>query len=92
MIDRESFLKVSENVLFDEPMKLHTSFKIGGNADVFISASDSDEIKAAVSLCKKDGVPYMIMGNGTNMLVGDGGIRGAVIQLRVGLQEYSVDG
>ena len=84
MIDRESFLKVSANVLFDEPMKLHTSFKIGGNADVFISVSDIDEIKAVVGLCKKEGVPYMIMGNGTNMLVGDGGIRGAVIQLRGG--------
>lgn len=70
-----------QNVLFDEPMKKHTTFRIGGNADVFVVPKNAQEVKEAVELCKNCDIPYYIIGNGSNLLVGDGGFRGAVIQL-----------
>lgn len=65
----------------DEPMKLHTTFRIGGPADFFIVPGTLSGLKEAIGLCKEDGVPYYIMGNGSNLLVGDKGIRGVVFQL-----------
>lgn len=68
-------------VLFDEPMKKHTTFKIGGCADAFCMVQNKDELSQVIKVCRREKVPYMIVGNGSNMLVGDGGIRGAVIKL-----------
>ena len=65
----------------DEPMKNHTSFKIGGPADVFISPKNENEVIAAVDFLKKEGIDYIIMGNGSNLLVSDDGIRGCVLSL-----------
>lgn len=92
MINKEKILEISKNALFDEPMKKHTSFKIGGNADVYISAESVDEIKNVISYCRENSVPYMIMGNGSNMLVGDKGIRGVVIQIGKNMRDCHADG
>lgn len=92
MFDKKGLIEISENVIFDEPMSAHTSFKIGGNADAFASVADIDEIRALIKYCKNKAIPYMIMGNGTNMLVSDKGIRGLVIQVGSGMQNYNIDG
>ena len=81
MTDMAAFRRLAANVAFDEPMSAHTTFRIGGPADVFIEAESAEEIKRVIGYCRERSVPYMIMGNGSNMLVGDKGIRGAVIQV-----------
>jgi len=62
-------------------MKDHTSFHIGGLADYFITASNVEQLKTIISLCKSAEIPYMILGNGSNLLVSDEGLRMAVIRL-----------
>ncbi len=64
-----------------EPMKLHTSFRIGGPADYWFSPASADEILYARELADSAGVPVTILGNGTNLLVSDLGIEGLVIQI-----------
>lgn len=73
-------------------MKDHTSFKIGGCADFFITANNVDELKAVISLCREHNVPYMIIGNGSNLLVSDDGIKGAVIRLDGDFKVITVEG
>ena len=73
-------------------MSAHTTFKIGGCADIMISACDEAQLKAAVSACKECLVPYMILGNGSNLLVSDDGIEGAVITLDGVFKDITVDG
>lgn len=73
--------KISENVVFDEEMKKHTTFKIGGKADAFIKAKSVGEIRQILEFCKNNGADCFIMGNGSNLLVGDNGIRGVVMQI-----------
>ena len=68
-------------LLIDEPMKLHTTFKIGGPADFLIFPANIDELKKTLSLISKYELPLTIIGNGSNILVLDKGIRGAVIKL-----------
>ncbi len=63
----------------DEPMKNHTSFRIGGNADVFVTARTEDEIIKIVSLLKNNNITLTIIGNGSNLLVSDSGIEGVVL-------------
>ena len=70
-----------KNILKDEPMKNHTSFKVGGNADYFIKIEKIDELKYILELSKELNVPITIVGNGTNLLVTDKGIRGLVVKL-----------
>ena len=70
-----------ENILVDEPMKNHTSFKIGGKADFFVTAKTIDEIKGILNLAKKENIKITVIGNGTNILVKDGGIRGITLKL-----------
>lgn len=65
----------------NEPMSLHTTFKIGGVADIFVYPENSEEIKTVLSLAKRHGVPYFVIGRGSDLLVSDSGIRGAVISL-----------
>lgn len=79
-------------VLFDEPMKNHTSFKIGGPADVMIFPSTEEELIAAVTLCRENQIDYYIMGNGSNLLVKDGGMRGVVIKINEDLNNINIEG
>lgn len=73
--------KKLENVLIDEPMSKHTSFQTGGNADVFVKLEKEEELSYVLQYAKNNEIPITIIGNGTNLLVKDGGIRGIVIQL-----------
>lgn len=76
-------------VKIDEPMKKHTNFKIGGNADVFVIAKSIEEIKCVIKFSKENNIPLTILGNGSNVLVSDKGIRGIVLQ--IGLKEIKVE-
>jgi UDP-N-acetylmuramate dehydrogenase len=73
-------------------MKAHTTFKIGGAADVFITVNSIDELRLAVGACRENGVPYMILGKGSNLLISDDGIEGAVIALDGAFKELTVEG
>lgn len=64
-----------------EPMSKHTSFKIGGNADVYIKVNNLSKLSTILKECQASDVDYMILGNGSNLLVSDDGIKGAVIRL-----------
>ncbi len=65
----------------NEPMSLHTSFKIGGAADIFISVRSALELSKVLKMCGELNIPYFIIGKGSNLLVSDLGIEGAVISL-----------
>lgn len=65
----------------DEPMSKRTSFKIGGPADIFVSVQTRDELKTVITLTKEHNVPLTVVGNGSNLLVSDKGIRGVVVSL-----------
>lgn len=79
-------------ILIDEPMKNHTSFKIGGPVDVMVIPTCEEELVEAINICKKNDIDYYVMGNGTNLLVSDKGIRGVVIKISEGLGNISVEG
>ena len=64
-----------------EPMNKHTSFAIGGPADVFVQPATREEIRSAVYCAKEAGIPFFVMGNGSNLLVSDEGFRGMIIQI-----------
>lgn len=81
-----------ENVLFNEPMKKHTSFHIGGPADCFVRITGEEQLAAVTGLCKEEEIPYFILGNGTNLLVSDYGFRGAVLQINKDFQQVTTDG
>ena len=81
-----------EQVLRDEPMKKHTSFKIGGPADFLILPERVEEIKAIVKLCKKEEIPLFIMGNGSNLLVRDKGMRGMVMKIAKNFSHVEIEG
>lgn len=81
-----------ERIKVDEPMKNHTTFRVGGPADFFIVPETKEELQAAVMCCKKSSLPYYIIGNGSNLLVSDKGYRGAVIQIYKAMNQVSVEG
>lgn len=72
-----------ENLYYDEPMAKHTSFKIGGPADVFIKVDNIEELKETLDLSKQNQIPLTIIGNGSNLLVTDKGIRGITVKLNL---------
>lgn len=80
-----------KQVLAQEPMKKHTTFRIGGEADYFVMPQTKEELAAVIALCKQEGVPWHIIGNGSNLLVGDKGVRGAVIQLFKNFSDICVE-
>ena len=79
-----------KNILLDEPMSLHTSFKTGGKADLFVKAYLAEEIKSVLTIASKNNIPLFILGNGTNLLVKDEGFRGIVLQVK--LENIEIDG
>ena len=90
----DKLLAFSENdqLLLNEPMSRHTTFRVGGPADLMYFPSSSEQLVSALQLAKEEGVPAMVMGNGSNMIVRDGGIRGLVIVLGERFAQVSVDG
>ena len=70
-------------ILINEPMKKHTSFKVGGIADIYIKAKQIHDIKKILQYVKKNNIPLTIIGNGSNILVTDKGIRGIVLEVAV---------
>lgn len=80
------------DIRFDEPMSAHTSFKIGGPADVLIRITSEEEMESALRLSREWNVPVFIMGNGSNLLVRDGGLRGVVLKINDGFDQIWVEG
>ena len=68
-------------ILENEPMCKHTSFKVGGPARYFAKAETIEDLKAAMTLAREKGLPYFILGNGTNLLVSDKGYEGVIVTL-----------
>lgn len=80
----------SDGVRRDEPMKNHTTFRIGGPADFFVTPHSEEELLKVLSFLRKEQIPYFIMGNGSNLLVSDEGFRGVVICLASALTDIQV--
>jgi len=74
-----------EAVSFDVPMSRYTTFGVGGNAEVVFKAKRIEALREMVCFLTDDGIPYLVVGRGSNLLVGDGGIKGVVILLNEGL-------
>ena len=66
---------------FDEPLAAYTSWKIGGPADALVTAQTEDELAQFMRFCLRRRMPWWVLGNGSNVLIGDGGIRGVVLRL-----------
>ena len=81
-----------EDILIDEPMSKHISFRVGGPADILVKPSSEDQIKDILTFAKKENIPYLIIGNGSNLLVRDGGIRGIVIKIAENFNDFSIEG
>ena len=81
-----------ERIKTDEPMKAHTTFRIGGPAKYFVIPETKEEIKALIECCKNADIPYYILGNGSNLLVSDKGYEGVVIQIFKNMNQISLDG
>ncbi len=79
-------------VLLQEEMKPHVTFRVGGPADYFVTPGSCEEVAAVLNVCEAEAVPYYILGNGSNLLVGDKGFRGVVIQLQKEMNQISVEG
>lgn len=88
----EKLTECCKNSRENEPMNLHTTFKIGGPADFFSEPQDVTELKNIINLCKSENMPYMILGNGSNMLVSDKGIDGVVISMEDNFQNLHIEG
>ena len=82
----------SDNVYRNEPMKRHTTFRIGGPADYYLCPHSAKEIQKVVEICREEKLPYFILGNGSNLLVSDQGYRGVVIQLWKNVSDIRVEG
>lgn len=91
---KQKFCQVlgKEQVLFEEPMKSHTTFRIGGPAEVFIMPKSVKQVQMTVKICQEEQIPYFILGNGSNLLVSDRGYRGVIIQMDRNMGEIQVEG
>lgn len=78
---KDQLERIGCKVQADEPMSLHTTFKIGGPADLFVTVNEKEQLAGAVALAKAEGIPLFVLGNGSNLLVSDKGIRGMVLRM-----------
>jgi UDP-N-acetylmuramate dehydrogenase len=82
----------ADNVKHDELMSAHTSMKVGGPADRFLAPQNEDALVRTVRLLNISGEPYFLLGNGTNVIVRDGGFRGTVVLVCAALRDVSISG
>ncbi|MFR6682664.1 MAG: UDP-N-acetylmuramate dehydrogenase [Dorea formicigenerans] len=81
-----------DSILVDEPMSRHTTFRVGGPADFFVTPKAKEEVRDVIRICKEAGMPYYIIGNGSNLLVSDAGYRGVIVQIYKEMNEVKVEG
>lgn len=91
IITRLEQILTKDRIRQNEPMKNHTTFRVGGPADIFLTPS-AEELPAVLSVCREEQMPVTVIGNGSNLLVGDQGIRGVVICIGSGMRGIRVDG
>lgn len=89
--DKLAAIVSKDAIAKNEPMSKHTTFRIGGNADMFVSP-ELHQVSEILALTKEHNVPVTIIGNGSNLLVGDKGIRGLVLSFGKGADEVSLEG
>ena len=77
---------------FMEPMSSHTTFRIGGPAAAYVCPSGETELKTVLSFCRREKLPFFILGNGSNLLVSDAGYEGVVISTTEGLTRLEAEG
>ena len=70
-----------KRIYLNEPMSKHTSFKIGGPADIYVRANNLEELKYIIEIANRERIPTTVIGNGSNLLVKDSGIRGIVVKV-----------
>jgi UDP-N-acetylmuramate dehydrogenase len=83
---------VTGEVRRNEPMARHTSFRIGGPADILVIPANEEDVIEAVRWANAEGLPLTVLGNGTNVLVSDKGIRGVTVIIGPGLNDFRVEG
>ncbi|MCH5276094.1 MAG: UDP-N-acetylmuramate dehydrogenase [Lachnospiraceae bacterium] len=71
----------TKNIFYKEPLSKHTTFRVGGEADCFIKVETERQLSALLAYLKKVEIPYFVIGNGSNLLVGDGGYPGIILQI-----------
>lgn len=81
-----------ENVLLGEPMREHTTFKIGGSADVYVIPRSIEDLARIHRVCSDTLTPMRIVGNGSDLLIADSGVRGVVVQVLDNLSEITIEG
>lgn len=92
LIDDLKNILAADDIKINEPMKNHTYFKIGGNVDLLLIPANVDQLLEAVKLLQKHGEKPIVIGNGTNLLVSDKGIRGVVIKVSKKMSNIAVEG
>ncbi len=80
----------AQNVVLDEPMSMHTTFRVGGPADCFVTPCSIDEVRAVVRACRDAGERMHILGSGSNVLVADEGLRGVVVRMGPRLSDVEI--
>ena len=78
------------NLKIDEPMKNHTSFKIGGTADIFVTPVGIKQLGEILNVCRDNEIPVLVIGNGTNLIVRDKGVRGVVVRISDNFDKYVI--
>ena len=89
---KETVGLIKGRVLFDVPMGQFTSIKVGGPADCLLFPKGMDELRKIVQRARRKGIPFFILGKGTNLIVRDKGIRGWVISLAQGMKKIRMEG
>ena len=75
-----------------EPMKNHTTFRVGGPADYFVAPHTEEEIRKIVALCEEKEIPWFVTGNGSNLVVSDEGYHGVILSVYKNFQGIEVEG
>lgn len=81
-----------ESIKTDEIMASHTTFRIGGPADYYVTPKTAEELAAVIQLCRQEQMPYYVVGNGSNLLVSDKGYRGVIIAMTDSLGACTIEG
>lgn len=92
MIEKLQELAGKEHVWQNEPMREHTTFRTGGCARYFVEPQDAEQLRGVIEVCQNTGMPYYIVGNGSNLLVSDAGYDGVIIHLFKNMNGCRVEG